>query len=127
MVSAGSVSAQAVPVTSIENVAQLHLSDRIGRILAKSAASTAVKAGVAAGVGNLTKNGDLGALTFWLLAHANQPDLRSWMSLPAELRVARLRLPAGSHQVRLEAGGKTLEQAVEIKPRRITLLVGRVY
>ena len=37
----------------------------------------------------------VGILTFIALSYANQPDLRSWMSLPAEFQLARFRVPAG--------------------------------
>ncbi len=120
-------SRSAVTVTSLADVAVVHLDDRIGRLLAKQLATAAVKAGVAAGVGALTKNSDLGVLTFLILNAANAPDLRSWLSLPAEFQVARFRVPAGSHTVRVAAWGQTTEHPIEVKPGRIGVLVLRRY
>ena len=62
-----------------------------------------------------------------MLNAANQPDLRSWLSLPAEFQVARLRLPAGVHTVRVEGPGWSASQQVEVKPGRVRLVVVRGY
>ncbi len=120
-------STQAVTVTSLADVAVVHLDDRIGRLLAKQIAGVAVKAGVAAGVGALTKSDELGVLTFLVLNAMNAPDLRSWLSLPAEFQVARFRVSAGSHTVRVTSWGRTTEHPVEVKPGRIGVLVVRRY
>ncbi|MBI3181022.1 MAG: hypothetical protein HYZ28_02635 [Myxococcales bacterium] len=116
---------EAVRVTSLEEVAKVHLDDRVDRILARQLASIAVKAGVAAGAGALAKNEKVGLLTFWLLNLASQPDLRSWLSLPAEFRLARLRLPAGVHSLAVESGGKVTAQEVEVRAGRIAVVVVR--
>ena len=126
-VSLGEASQRALTVTSIADVARVHLNERIGRILAKQLAGVAVKAGLAAGVGALTKSDEVGVLTFLLLNAANAPDLRSWLSLPAEFQVARFRVQSGSHTVRVEAGGRTTEHTVDVKPGRVGLLVVRRY
>lgn len=120
-------SKQAVTVTSLADVAVVHLNDRIGRLLAKQLAGVAVKAGVAAGVGALTKSDELGVLTFLVLSAMNAPDLRSWLSLPAEFQVARFRVPAGKHTVRVTSWGQVTEHPVEVKPGRVGLLVLRRY
>lgn len=101
---------------------ELHLS-----LLAKQLAGTAVKAGVAVGVGVLTKNEALGALAFLALSVTNQTDLRSWLSLPAEFEVTRFRLPAGDTPVTVTTPLGTTQQTVAIRPKRITLLVLRRY
>jgi hypothetical protein len=115
------------PVTSLEDVSKIHLNDRVGRMVAKQLAALAVRAGVSVGVGALTKSDALGALTFLALSYGNQPDLRSWLSLPAQFGLARFRLPSGTHQVALTMGGKQATRTVELKPRRVTLLVFRSY
>ncbi|GAO03759.1 COG3014 family protein [Anaeromyxobacter sp. PSR-1] len=124
---AGARRADAVTVTSLEDVAQVHLSERIGRIAAKAVASTVVKGGVAAAVGEATDSEVLGWLTFLALTSTSEADRRSWLSLPAELQVARLRLPAGTHEVEIRSGGKVLRRTVAVRPGRVTLLVERRY
>ncbi|HZI10614.1 MAG TPA: hypothetical protein VE153_09520 [Myxococcus sp.] len=123
----GEQSQRAVTVTSLAEVARVHLDDRIGRMLAKQVAGAVVKAGLAAGAGALTKSKELGMLAFLLLNAGNAPDLRSWLSLPAEFQVARFRVPPGSHTLRVEAGGRTTEHSVEVKPGRVGLVVVRRY
>lgn len=117
----------AVTVTDLRSVAQKHLSDRIDRILAHQLAGTAVKAGLAAGVGALTRDQRMGLLAFYLLEMTNEADLRSWMSLPAEFQIARFRLPAGKHKVHLESRGHTSTQEVTISPGRVSIMVERFY
>lgn len=117
----------AVRVTSLAEVARVHLEDRMGRMLLKQAAGAVVKAGLAAGAGALTKRRELGALTFLVLNAMNQPDLRSWLSLPAEFQLARFRLAAGRHTVRVEAAGQRATREVEVKPGRVHVMVIRRY
>jgi hypothetical protein len=118
---------RAVPVTSLERVAKVHLEDRIGRLLLRQVAAAGVKAGIAAGAGAATKSEAVGVLAFLLLSALNQPDLRSWLSLPAEFQLARFRVPAGNHRVAITAQNQTTQHEVAVKPKRVTLLVVRRY
>lgn len=114
-------------VSSIEQVAQVHLADRLHRIALRSAASTAIKAGVAAGVASAADSEGLGWLTFWLLASTTRADLRSWLSLPAEFQIARLRAPAGRREIEVEIGRETSRHTIAVRPGRVSLLVLRRY
>jgi hypothetical protein len=117
----------AVTLTSLENVAKLHLDDRVGKLVAKQLAGAALKAGIATGIGKATNSTELGVIAFLAMAAINQPDLRSWLSLPAEFQVARFRLPPGNHSVTIEVAGRPTQHTVKIQPGRITLLVSRLY
>jgi len=118
---------QTVTVTSLSDVARVHLEDRIGRLLARQLAAVGVKAGLAAGVGAVTKSREVGALTFLLLNVMNEPDLRSWLSLPAEFQVARFRLPAGRYTVNMAEGGQRKAREVEVQPGKVKVVVFRRY
>ena len=122
-VSVGDQTRAAVTVTSLQKVAKVHLEDRVGKMVAKQLAGVAVKAGLAAGVGALAKNEGVGALAFVVMSAFNAPDLRSWLSLPAEFQVARFRLPAGKHSLKVETPGRVSEQSVEIRAKHITLVM----
>lgn len=126
-VTAGGRTQAAVTVTSLDGVARQHLQERIGRMLLKSVAGTAVKAGIGAGVAKLTDSEGAGLATFLLLSLLNHADLRSWLSLPAEFQIARFRLPAGKQRVAVAAGGLRSEHEVEVRPGRVALLVLRRY
>ena len=126
-VSVGEAWQGAVTVTSLGQVAKIHLEDRVGRMLAKQLAGAVVKGGIAAGAGALTKSEEVAYLTFLLLNLANEPDLRSWLSLPAEFQLARFRLPAGRHQVQVEFAGRVTSREVEVRPGRVSLVVMRRY
>ncbi len=118
---------QTVTVTSLSDVARVHLEDRIGRLLARQLAAVGVKAGLAAGVGAVTKSREVGALTFLLLNAMNEPDLRSWLSLPAEFQVTRFRLPAGRYTVNMAEGGQRKAREVEVQPGKVKVVVFRRY
>jgi hypothetical protein len=124
----GAQVARTVEVTSLAEVAKVHLNDRIGRLLAKQTAALLVKGGLAVGAGALTKSEEVAALTFLVLNAVNQPDLRSWLSLPAGFQLARFRLPAGRHTVQVEGiAGPHGARGVEVQPGRVHVLVFRRY
>ncbi|HSP18155.1 MAG TPA: hypothetical protein VLQ79_01475, partial [Myxococcaceae bacterium] len=114
-------------VTSLEQVAKLHLDYRVDSLIARQFGALALRAGIAAGAGAATNSDVVGILTFLALSYANQPDLRSWLSLPAEFQLARYRVPAGQHRLSVVAGGGVRELPVDVRPRRVTLVVLRSY
>ncbi len=114
-------------LTSVDYVARRYLEERLTAIALKSAAGTAVKGAAAATVGHLTGSKELGYLTFLVLAAANAADLRSWLSLPAEFRIARLRLPAGRHTLTVRSSSRTEKVEVYVPDRRIAMVVVRHY
>ncbi len=123
----GEAEVHTVTLTSIEQVAARHLEQRVARLVGRSFAGVAVKAAVATAIGAATRNEDLGLATFQLLLATNRPDLRSWLSLPAEFQVARARLPAGEHVLEVVWNGESSRHSVAIRPQEITLLPIRRY
>jgi hypothetical protein len=123
----GGTAVRPTTVTSLEQVAHIHLDHRIDGLVARQFGALAVRAGLAAGAGAATKSEVVGILTFLALSYANQPDLRSWMSLPAEFQLARFRVPAGVHRLTVVAGGGAREMQLDVRPRRVTLVVLRSY
>ena len=115
----------AVTVTSIASVAKVNLEDRVGRMLLKQVAGVAVKAGLAGAAGAATKSKEVAAIAFLALNALNAPDLRSWLSLPAEFQLARFRLPTGNHTLKVDVGGRIRLVQVEVKPRRVATVVVR--
>jgi uncharacterized protein len=118
---------QPTTITSIEQVAKIHLNYRIDGLVARQLGALAIRTGAAVGVGQATGSETLGILTFLALSYLNQPDLRSWMSLPAEFQLAHFRVPAGMHRLTVVAGGGAREVQVDVQPRRVTLVVLRSY
>jgi uncharacterized protein len=115
------------PLTSLEAVAQIHLKNRLDGLILRQAGALAIRTGIAAGAGAATKSEAVGILTFLALSAANQPDLRSWMSLPAEFQLVRFRVPAGAHRMAVIAGGGLRELEIQVRPKRVTLVVLRSY
>lgn len=117
---------RAVAVTSIEDTAQRMLQSRLTGMAVKSAVSSGVKVAAGAAVAHATGSKELGYLTTILMLAGNRPDLRSWLSLPAEFQVARLRLPPGRQTIEVPTswGTKTLE--VDVKAGKIGIVALRV-
>lgn len=58
----------------------------------------------------------LGLLTTGALSAADTPDTRAWSTLPARIAIARLRVPAGTHEVTLAARGVHKRAKLTLKP-----------
>ena len=114
--SALSVEGRRVPTFLMEDIAAIAertLDDRMGRIFTKTitraatkfAAGYALEKGVEHAVGK--KRGEVAGAAVKLLAGilnqaTEEADKRSWLTLPAEIRVARLRLPPGTYDATIE-------------------------
>src|SRR5690606_1725535 len=83
---------RSVKVLDIDRTSKDFLEDRIGRMQAAQLAGTIAKAAVGVGVAKMSKDSDLGLLTYIVLQATNQADLRHWRTLPAEIQMLRLPL-----------------------------------
>lgn len=58
----------------------------------------------------------------------DQPDLRSWNLLPHDLRVLRLRLPAGEQDVQATVGGEPVAIGrAQVRPGQVTVMTYRSF
>jgi hypothetical protein len=121
-------------LNSIERTAVQHLSDRMGRAIAKALLTAGVKAGIATGIGKATNSSDLGMLAGIALFLASEADTRSWLLLPADLQVAKLFLPAGKYNLRIfyrDAEGHDVKSEtipnVEVKSNLPTFIQSRTF
>ncbi len=90
---------------NIEEASIRYLEDRISKLIARKFLGAAVKGAVAAGVGAKSDSADMGFLLFQVLMAADQADLRSWRSLPAEIQMLRIPVDAGRHFVVVDVLG----------------------
>jgi hypothetical protein len=124
---------------SVSGAVTEEFEDRLGGILIKAVARTALKYELARGIEKEVdkKNEVLGEIAF-LTANAaaalfERADTRSWHLLPDEMSIVRLRLPAGSHpltlQVRTARGGTRLVDLGEVIVRdgSVHVLSARVW
>jgi len=119
---------------NIEKTAMQHLSDRMGRIVAKAIATAATKAGIATAVGKATNSSDIGLLTGLALFAMSRADTRSWLLLPERLQVVRLYLKPGTYKARIDylnAAGLSLRseevESVSVKPLKATFIQRRAF
>lgn len=80
----------------------------ISRVIAGKAAR---EAGGDGGVGLL-----LSLATQATLTAADTPDTRSWATLPGRIAVGRVKVPAGTHRVRIATRGQVLERQIQLAP-----------
>jgi hypothetical protein len=115
---------------SVEETAIRELKGKLAGIIAKKLAGVAVKEAIGAGVAKATDSKFAGAFLSFFLHLTDKADLRSWSTLPANLQIARLALPAGRHDIELDMvdafGGGTQTgtrwPGVEIKQGKIAFL-----
>lgn len=108
----------------IEGTAIKELDNRLAGIIAKKVGGVVVKEVAAAAVEKATDSELAGLMTRIFLHATDSADTRSWTTLPSQLQVARLTLPAGRHDIRLdmvsafagEQKGTKLWSGVEVKP-----------
>jgi hypothetical protein len=98
-------------VDNIDSVARKNLDEHMPAIIARSAARAVVKTEAVSVVernamnngGNNSSFDILGALALQVAAIATeQADTRSWLTLPSNIQMARLQLPAGKHTVTID-------------------------
>ncbi|MGE0081539.1 MAG: COG3014 family protein [Thiohalomonadaceae bacterium] len=104
---AGDREARTEIVEDVNAIAQHTLSGRMPAITARALARAVAKFKITESAQKENKAAGLITNVAGLLTE--RADTRSWLTLPAEIQMARLRLPAGDHHVRLEllspAGG----------------------
>ncbi len=101
--------------TNLGGVAQTALAARKVRIIAKETLRVVTKEAIAQSVGN--KN-DVAAeaIVRAALFLLEEPDTRSWQTLPGRLTLVRIPLPAGRHklQVKLQSSGSNVRQIIDL-------------
>ena len=121
----GTFQARSEVLTDVDAIAFRNLQDRLPILVLKQVLRAAAK-------GAMAKTAtDEGGLAGALLASAynvvtEQADLRSWLTLPQSIQVARVVLPRGSHRLALalqDAGG----QAIQEKPFSLEVSPGETY
>ncbi len=86
----------------------------------------AVAGAVAEGVAGGKKGGGaaflLGLLVEGAMTAADTPDTRSWVTLPAQYYVGRIRLPAGRHLLSITSRGQVRRRVLDLQPGGWTVL-----
>ncbi|QKT04479.1 hypothetical protein HUS23_12005 [Ectothiorhodospiraceae bacterium 2226] len=78
------------------------LDDQMGAIMARAVARAVIKTQAVRQAAD--RDPALGLLTNVATAMTERADTRSWLTLPAQLHVARLHVPPGAHTVHVEVG-----------------------
>jgi hypothetical protein len=97
-----------------------------GEIMAAAVTRTVVRVAVGKSIeAGTAASGDKNAKAIgWIVSlftqaamtAADVPDTRSWETLPARISLARVQVPAGEHDVVIEARGYRREQHLSVKP-----------
>lgn len=103
------------PLFDIEGTAIKELEHRISLIIAKKIGGIVLKELISHQVEKQTKSEALGALTSAVLHAIDQPDLRSWTTLPANLQLARVTVPEGKHSITIDLVTHSGEEKKSVK------------
>ena len=132
--SAGGRSTELFLVEDLNGIARKNLEDEAGRNVARAAARIAVKAGLASLGENITEqltdnenvSTGVGLVLSIIGAATEQADLRAWLTLPAQIQMARLQVVPGSWPVSVVVNGRTFShEPVSVQAGEITLLFMR--
>lgn len=126
----GEVKAKTEMLFDVEKAAQENLKQKYATYIAKRVAGVVAREVIGNEINRRTNNSGLGTVVKLAMMVASQPDLRSWLTLPANFQVARVPLRPGKYKVgtKLEASGgmeDTIHDLGEIeikKPGDIVLL-----
>lgn len=133
-VSAGNFRSLLFPVQDMNRIARDNLEDQAGRNVLRAAARLAVKAGVSELGENLAEqltdnenvSSGVGLLLSIFGAATEQADLRAWLTLPAQISMARLTVPRGTWPLAITVNGRTFNhEPVTVEPGEITLVFFR--
>ncbi|MDP5133094.1 MAG: hypothetical protein NWQ54_19610 [Paraglaciecola sp.] len=112
---------EAEPIARLQSLASKQLQEQLPAIVTRQALRIIAKEKLRSTMSK--EGGDLGNILATLYnITSEQADTRSWLTLPDEMQIMRLSLPAGQHQLSLNIGGKTQDISVAIKPGRISLM-----
>jgi hypothetical protein len=111
----------------VHEAAVKSLGDEMPGIIARGLARLAAKEGAAVAVGKEVDK-DLGILMGIFVLATNRADIRSWLTLPRSLHVARFALPAGTYDLELlwENHSRKLS-GVEVQARDQSVFILRVF
>jgi hypothetical protein len=110
--------------TDLAEVAANSLEQRKLAIIAKETARVAAKEAIAQKVGD-EHGGAAEAVVRLTLFLLEEPDVRSWQTLPGRLTLVRVPLPAGQHRLRLRISGDGLFSTPEIELPNFELQPGQ--
>jgi uncharacterized protein len=92
-------------LSDIGRLSKEYLNRRVGEYVARGIARLAVKTGAAVAVGKYVDK-DLGILVGLALLLTNRADLRSSLTLPENIQLARIQLKEGKYDIELRFRGK---------------------
>ena len=133
-IQAGGRSSSLFLVQDMNSIARENLEDMAGRNVLRAAARLAVKAGVAELGENIAEeltdnenvSSGIGLILSIFGAASERADLRAWLTLPAQIQMARLTLPRGTYPVSVTVNGRTwTAEEVEVIPGEIALVFFR--
>ena len=102
----------------------------LARLITRTAAKYALVKGAenAAGEGNESLGRILGTIANVSTAVLEQADTRSWTLLPGAVGIARIRLPAGTHELRVAVGSRTVRlSGMQVEAGRLRAEAVRVW
>lgn len=127
----GSISASSFLVEDLNGIARDNLEDQAGRNVIRAAARLAIKAGVADLGENVTEqltdnetvSSGVGLILSIIGVATEQPDLRAWLTLPAQIQMVRMQVPPGNWPLRYSLNGRLFTgKNIQVEAGEISLV-----
>lgn len=127
------ISAETQFVYSVEEAAIKALEAEYAPLIAKRIAGYIAKEAMGRQIGK--KNEALGVVASLAMHISDRADLRQWSTLPSSFQVARIYLPAGQYNIRVqglseagqESGEAMPERLIEVRPRETQFISWRSF
>jgi hypothetical protein len=110
---------QLTTITSIENLSRRSLKDNLPWIMVRAAIRAAVKGGAQAAV--YQQNALAGVALNAINVATEQADERVWGLLPAEITIARVKLPEGQSTVKIQTSQGIKEVSVNVSGKHVVI------
>jgi uncharacterized protein len=107
---------QNTAVKEFERVKGTLIAASITRLITRAIAGSVGEGIGAKATGNKQLGFVIGLLLEGAMTAADTPDTRSWVTLPAQFHVARVRVPAGAHTVEVISNGRSRQKVIKIQP-----------
>jgi hypothetical protein len=125
-VKAGDINEATITLSSMDSVIAQEFKNDMTRVIIRTVASAAVKAGISYGISEGTKNNEaaeIASQALWALYQLvlNHADMRTWNTLPKEIQFCHFPTPA-DRKIEIAADGTGMKSTVTIDDGIVNLV-----
>ena len=120
-ISSGQVGVTSENLVDLVSLASMQLKEQLPEMVTRQAVRILAKEELRRKMKK--EGGDVGNILAGLYSIATErADTRSWITLPNNIAIARIKLPPGQHVITFEQGGTVWQETVDVKAKRTSLM-----